>query len=197
MSFTLRSGSFTAFALTATIACGLSTDVASAQARPAATVIQPQQQQLSAKEEIDFAGLPIVSGFYKGRVALYVSTDTSDQSVARANHLNYVPRLAGSIAGGAVDDIYLFANVHQGNVIPSAPTPTGSENANPAYTPLWQVSYVSWKPGTHPRELRSEEAILEARTDGLVTIRKTNIVINCPVFYTPTGGLLPGVHFQR
>jgi hypothetical protein len=33
--------------------------------------------------------------------------------------------------------------------------------------------------------------VLEARDQGLVAITKTNIVVNCPVIYTPAGGLLP------
>ena len=199
LPFTFKSRTFAAFAFAATLMYGLSTNAASAQVRP--VLVAPQQQQASNENaeghEVDYAALPIIRGYYKGRVALYVSTDTSDQTVARANGLNYVPRLAGSIAGSAVDDIYIFPNGSQANVIPSAPTPTGPENANPAYTPLWQVSYVTWNPGTRPRKLRSEEAILQAHTLGLLTIRKTNIVINCPVFFTPQGGLLPGVRYQR
>jgi hypothetical protein len=39
--------------------------------------------------------------------------------------------------------------------------------------------------------LKSEEEVLSAQSQGLVTIVKTNIVVNCPVIYTPAGGLLP------
>jgi hypothetical protein len=39
--------------------------------------------------------------------------------------------------------------------------------------------------------LKSEEEVLSARDQGLVTVVKTNIVVNCPVIYTPYGGLFP------
>jgi hypothetical protein len=50
---------------------------------------------------------------------------------------------------------------------------------------------VTWKAGTTPRVLKSEEEVLGARDDGEVTLEKTNIVLNCPVIYTPEGGKLP------
>lgn len=62
---------------------------------------------------------------------------------------------------------------------------------DPNYTPLWQVSQVTWNSGTAPYVLKSEEDVLNAQSAGLVTIVKTNIVVNCPVIYTPYGGLLP------
>ena len=76
-------------------------------------------------------------------------------------------------------------------MIPSAPIPAGPGNTDPNYSPLWQVSTVTWNAGTTPYVLKSEEAVLNARNQGLVTVVKTNIVVNCPVIYTPYGGLFP------
>jgi hypothetical protein len=70
-------------------------------------------------------------------------------------------------------------------VITSAPIPAGPGNSDPNYTPLWQVSLVTWKSGATPHVLKSEEEALNAQSQGLVTIFKTNIVVNCPVIYTP------------
>ena len=39
--------------------------------------------------------------------------------------------------------------------------------------------------------LKSEEDVLNAKAGGLVSVVKTSIVVNCPVIYTPYGGLLP------
>ena len=89
------------------------------------------------------------------------------------------------------DDIYHVTNFTQGNVIPSAPIPAGPGSKDPNYTPLWQVSLVTWNSGTTPYLLKSEEDVKNAQAEGLVTIVKTNIVVNCPVIYTPFGGLLP------
>jgi len=52
-------------------------------------------------------------------------------------------------------------------------------------------SGVTWNAGTTPYVLKSEEDVLNAETQGVVTIVKTNLVVNCPVIYTPFGGLLP------
>lgn len=137
---------------------------------------------------------PIVFCWYKGQPALYIQTDASDPGLAAQQRVNLVPRLANAIQapnGGAVDDIYHVTNFNQGNVIPSAPIPAGPKNSDPNYTPIWQVSLVTWNTGTTPRVLTSEEDILGARDDGEVTLTKTNIVVNCPVIYTPQGGKLP------
>jgi hypothetical protein len=135
--------------------------------------------------------LPLVHCWYKGKVAYYIQTDASDQSYASQQGVNLVPRLSNAIAGGAVDDIYKVTNFNQGNVIPSAPIPAGPGNTDPDYTPLWQVSLVTWRSGTTPYTLKSEEEVLNAQSQGLVDIVKTNIIVNFPVIFTPYGGRLP------
>jgi hypothetical protein len=133
--------------------------------------------------------------WYKGQPALYIQTDASDVSTAGRQGVNLVPRLANAInaPGGAVDDIYKVANFKQGNIIPSAPIPAGPTNSDLNYTPLWQVTVVTWRPGTTPHILKSEEELFAARDAGLVVLQKTDIVLNCPVIYTPFGGQLQTV----
>jgi len=135
--------------------------------------------------------LPLVQCWYNGQVAYYIQTEASDQSVAESQGVNFVPRLVNTIDAGAVDDIFVVTNFTQGNVIPSAPIPAGPGNMDPEYSPLWQVSTVTWNQGTTPHLLRSEQEVLAAETAGQVTIMQTNIVVNCPVIFTPEGGLLP------
>ena len=135
--------------------------------------------------------LPLVQCWYNGKVAYYIQTEASDAGLAQQQDVNYVSLLSNAITAGAVDDIYHVTNFTQGNVIPSAPIPAGPSNTNPNYSPLWQVSTVTWNSGTTPHVLKSEAEVLSARDQGLVTIVKTNIVVNCPVIYTPFGGLFP------
>jgi len=145
------------------------------------------------------ATLPIIFCQFKGKPALYIQTDASDPTVALQQGVNYVPILTNAISAnpGAVDDIYVVTNYKQGNVIPSAPIPTGPKNTDKSYTPLWQVSTVTWKTGTTtPHTLKSEEEVLAAARAGFVTITKTNIVVNCPVVFPPDGGLLPTVKIR-
>jgi hypothetical protein len=141
------------------------------------------------------ATFPIIFCWYKGQVLFYIRIDTSDEATAQAQGLNYVPQLANVLTSQPVayDDIYTFTNSQQFNVIPSAPNPVGPKNTDHNYQPLWQVSKVTWNSGTTQRVLKSEDAILEAKAKGEVTVTKTNVVINCPIFFTPEGGKLPNV----
>ena len=143
--------------------------------------------------------LPLVPGWYNDKRALYVSTDASDVDVARQMGTNFVPSLANALTAQppAVDDIYAVTNFQQSNILPSAPIPAGPKNSNVAYTPLWQVSTVTWRAGATPYTLKSEADVRAAESARLVTISKTNIVVNCPIVYTPEGGRLPGIELRR
>lgn len=137
--------------------------------------------------------LPLVQCWYRGQVAWYIQTETSDLTLSQQQDVNNVPGLANVLSAQttAVDDIYHVTNFTQGNVIPSAPIPAGPGNTDPNYTPLWQVSLVTWNPGITPYLLKSEQDILSEKARGSLKIVKTNIVVNCPVIYTPFGGLFP------
>jgi hypothetical protein len=78
--------------------------------------------------------------------------------------------------GNKVAPIWGFANGHseQKNVIDVVPGDRG-------YTPLWQVNMVTWNDGVTPRVLRSAAALAQARDAGRLTIRRTSMVVNCPV----------------
>jgi hypothetical protein len=147
--------------------------------------------------------LPLQTGFYNNKTALYItpevgvtpgSTFTSlAQTVAQGFNSNFVPTAFATLPGsGAVDDIFVFTNFQQGNVLASAPIPAGPANTNTDYSPLWQVSLVSWNAGHRPRALTSQTDILNAAKAGEVTITKTDITVECSVMFTPEGGLLPG-----
>jgi hypothetical protein len=152
--------------------------------------------------------LPLQAGFFNNEAALYItpevgvtpgSTFTSlAQTVAKGFNSNFVPTAFGTLPGsGAVDDIFVFTNFSQGNVLASAPNPAGPANTNRDYSPLWQVSLVSWNAGHRARRLTSQADILNAAAAGDVTITKTNITVECSVIFTPGGGLLPGARITR
>jgi hypothetical protein len=144
--------------------------------------------------------LPLVSGWFQGRMVHYVTTDVSDANAAQELGANYVPRLANAIPPqprypgqpSAIERIYSFGNFKQGGVLPSLPTPAGEGNADRNYSPLWLVHKVNWLPGHPPRVLKSEEEVLAAADKGEVSITQTNVVVNCPVIFSPQGGLLKG-----
>jgi len=139
--------------------------------------------------------VPLIDGWFDGQQALYLSTESSDASVAQANGLNYVPRLANAANTQAVDQIYTVTNFKQSNIIPSRPKPAGPGNQDTSYSPLWQLVTVTWANGVTPHLLTSEMQVLAEAQAGKVAISQTNIIINCPVVYTPSGGRLPHVNF--
>jgi hypothetical protein len=156
------------------------------------------------KVKLITAEFPVVSGWYEGHVVQYITTDVSDQEIAKKIGVNFAPRLADAIPSqprtpgqaSPVERIYSFTNFKQGGVLPSIPEPVGANSINKNYSPLWQMHTVTWLPGHEPRVLRSEEEVLAAADKGEVTIKQTNIVINCPVIFSEQGGTLPRVKIK-
>lgn len=155
-------------------------------------------RQVSAR-----VSLPLQIGFFDNQTALYItpevgvdpsagaSTIATAKQIAVAFNANFIPTNFASLPGSpAVDDIFVFTNFAQGNVLASAPQPAGPTNSNTDYTPLWQVNLVTWVQGT-PQKLTSQANIVAAEQQGLVTIQKTRIIVECSVIFTPRGGLLP------
>lgn len=184
--------------LTLTLALLACTQAAHAQYEPALRSAQPAQPKQPTVE------LPLVSGWYEGRVVQYITTDVSDKDAAKRMGANYVPRLAYALPAqprvpgqpSAVERIYSFTNFKQGGVLPSIPEPTGADSTNQNYSPLWQVHTVTWLPGQQARVLRSEEEVLAAADKGQVAIKPTNIVVNCPVLFSEQGGALPRIKIK-
>ena len=62
----------------------------------------------------------------------------------------------------------------QYNIIDVAPGQKG-------YTPLWEVTLLTWKDGVTARKLTSVAAARKALAAGELTAKKPGIVVNCPV----------------
>lgn len=142
--------------------------------------------------------LPLVQAWRDGERMDYVSTDTSDATLARAKGINHVPLLRHALRSpgqgqSLVERVYMFAGGEQINVFPSAPRPVGPGNTDASYSPLWRGVWVRWKNPADVRELRSEEAVLDAQDKGQLTLELTDIVINCPVVRDARGQALRGV----
>jgi hypothetical protein len=154
--------------------------------------------------------LPLQVGFFNGATALYITPEVgvdpnapagiiaAAKQVATGFNSNFIPQNFGVLPGStAVDDIFVFTNFTQGNVLASAPHPAGPTNIDTNYSPLWQVSLVSWKSPQQGRVLTSQTDITTAANAGEVTIQKTPIIVECSVMFTPGGGLLPGSRIAR
>ncbi len=154
--------------------------------------------------------LPLQVGFFNGATALYITPEVgvdpnapaaiiaAAKQVATGFNSNFIPQNFGTLPNSpAVDDIFVFTNFVQGNVLASAPHPAGPANTDTNYSPLWQVNLVSWNSGRQARVLTSQTEITDAAAAGDVTIQKTPIIVECSVIFTPGGGLLPGSKITR
>jgi hypothetical protein len=100
-----------------------------------------------------------ILGFNRGSTIAYY--DLGPVKLARGNKVAPIWAVTNGASG-------------QKNVIDVVPGQRG-------YTPLWQVSMVTWAEGATPRILKSAAQVRAAASAGDVTIRKTSTVVNCPV----------------
>ncbi|SBS28444.1 hypothetical protein MAQ5080_01097 [Marinomonas aquimarina] len=137
--------------------------------------------------------LPLQQAWFNDQIVHYVTTDVSDQDMAKAMGANYAPRLRDAIPNypkpprqkTVIERVYGFPNGEQRNIFPSAPTPVGFESTDAAYSPIWLIYQVQWVNPNQAVELTSEGALLDAEAKGLVNIERTNIVVNCPIVPAP------------
>ena len=141
-----------------------------------------------AGSPITHMNLPVLPGWYNGEQVYYLTTDISDAQMATMMQANYVPRLANALptAPGphplaTYDRVYKFMDNSQASVFPSVPLPLGGDNQSTAYSPLWHVYEVRWLSDTPGGPLHSAEAILQSQEQGLVSLRASGIIVNCPV----------------
>ena len=86
------------------------------------------------------------------------ATSATALSIAQGFNANYVPTAFDTLndKNSAVDEICVFTNFTQGNVLASSPDPAGSQNTDSNYTPIWQINLVAWNSGYRPRPLTSQ-----------------------------------------
>ena len=138
--------------------------------------------------------LPLKRAWVDGRQVEYITTDASDADVAREEGANYAPRLRNAlpVPGGrsALERVYVFVDGSQPTVFQSAPKPTGADNRDTGYSPLWRMVKVSWlRNGMHAL-YRDEESILAGADRGELVIDVTGVVVNCPIIRSVDGQAL-------
>ncbi len=152
-----------------------------------------------APQEGASISLPLRTGWVDGLVVRYITTDVSDAQLALEKGANHAPRLADATRGPAdsrvLERVYVVVGSAQPPVFQSAPKPVGPRSADTSYSPLWRMTLVTWKQHTGARELRSEQDILDAEDQGLLSIVPTDKVLNCPILSVEGRGTLPGVRW--
>jgi len=130
--------------------------------------------------------IPLTMGYADGNAVYYISTEASVKDVA--DHLTdlsgfrvaFTPSLQNT-PKESLADIYAFTNGIKGSgAFGFQPQVADSQPPNPDYSPLWLVHAVTWNDNAIPRELKSEQSIMDAKNNGEITIEDTGVVVNCP-----------------
>lgn len=136
---------------------------------------------------------PLVKGYYDGGDLYFIHTEASDSAVANlltemmGPRVVYLPKLAQT-PDSLLADVYVFKNGIEGHgPFGFQPDIFGSVPGDPGYSPLRSIHLVWWNEEANPRELKTVEAILQARANGELTIEKPGIVVNMPVLVWPGG----------
>jgi hypothetical protein len=122
-------------------------------------------------------------GWVDGEDVTFIRTDASDQDFAEEEGLVHVPLIGLALdAPGSYSNLYLFRNASDDQLPVMSMSPADGE----AFSPAFQIFYVDvHESGDEP--LMSEQAILDAASDGDVEIEETDIVVNYPVVTWPGG----------
>jgi hypothetical protein len=113
-------------------------------------------------------------GYYDGHKDTYLSTDISSKAEAAAMHINYSASL-GTVKG--LPEIYLV----QGKSAPGQLAVFGSQPGEKDYSPLWAETILTWKPGSKPVLITSDNQINKLEKTSGLKERPGNIVLDCPI----------------
>ncbi len=172
------------------------------------------------------ATLPLTIGYFGGQPALYITPEVGvdplasggayiglAKFLATAFHANYIPQNFATLTTppnntAIADPIFVFpagtptsfnGTFLQPNILNSSPHPTGPNNTDTNYTPLWQVNLVYFQPGK-ARLLKSAKDVADAQAAGDLLPgfpAAIPVIVECSVIYTPVGGLLPTATIQE
>ena len=117
---------------------------------------------------------PSFQGYYDGHKDTYLSTDISAKSEAMAMHINY-SAIIGKVKG--LPEIYLV----QGKAAAGQLAVFGSEPGEADYSPLWTETILTWKAGSTPVLITSDNQINKLEKTSGLTERPGNVVLNCPI----------------
>ena len=139
------------------------------------------------------ATIPMHQGYYNGEPVYFIITDSSEEKHAEiiTENQGWKVELAPLLSfapDDALSTTYMFTNgvegdgVHgyQGEVITSTP-------AQEDYSALASHVHVTWNDDSNAEVLDSEEAILQAETDGRVSLTELEVVLNMPQIVWPEG----------
>jgi len=117
---------------------------------------------------------PSFQGYYDGHKDTYLSTDISSKAEAKAMHINYSASI-GKVKG--LPEIYLV----QGRSAAGQLAVFGSQPGEPDYSPLWAETILTWKAGSKPVLITSDNQVNKLEKTSGLTERPGKVVLNCPI----------------
>jgi hypothetical protein len=121
-------------------------------------------------------------GYYDGHKDTFLGPDTSSRAGATMEHINFSAKLRASIKTS--EELYLFSGKTATGQLPVF----SSEPGEKTYTPLWREEIVSWKAGATPVLVVRDDQVDDLEKKGMVTVRETSTVLNCPIVKVGKGG---------
>ncbi len=97
---------------------------------------------------------PAFHGYYDGHKDIYLNTDVSSKTEAKAMHINYAPVLK-SVPLKAAPEIYLV----QGKAAAGQLAVFGSEPGEASYSPIWKETILTWKASSTPVLIKSDTQV--------------------------------------
>jgi len=143
--------------------------------------------------------IPMIDGYYNGEKVFFVHTEVTDKAMAEMMTMMvnfptlHVPDLK-NISPDEMSKIYVFTNgisgsdpygggpfMYQIDVFDSVPNPMG-------YSQFRVPHLVTWNENSTPRILISVDEIMEAESNGELTIQETDNVVNVPMVVWKSDG---------
>jgi hypothetical protein len=119
-------------------------------------------------------------GYYDGHKDTYLNTDVSTKADAASMHINYSASI-GKIMH--LPEIYLVV----GRAAAGQLAVFGSQPGEASYSPLWHETLLTWKPGSKPVLITSDNQINKLEKTSGLTERPGNAVLNCPIIKVGKG----------
>ena len=123
---------------------------------------------------------PSFQGYYDGHKDTYLSTDISSRAEAKAMHINYSASI-GKVKG--LPEIYLV----QGRAAAGQLAVFGSQPGETDYSPLWAETILTWKAGSKPVLITSDNQVNKLEKTSGLSERPGNVVLNCPIIKVGKG----------
>ena|SRR5579862_18514 len=123
---------------------------------------------------------PVYKGYYDHHIDTYLITDVSSKTLATAMRINYSAELKS--VKGLPDQYFVKGRAAAGQL-----TVFGSEPGESDYNPLWDVVWVTWKPGVTPVLLGQDDQIDALAKAGKLTMTEAHVVLNAPILAVGKG----------